>query len=74
MFNRAELFYKKRLCETSDANLAVRLYGYVGLYVELPLLALSLLLLLFLLLDSNMLPAAETMVICLILDQTVTSL
>ena len=59
MVNIAKLFYHICLCETKDANLAVIC---VGFYVELPLLALPYLLLLFLLLDSNMLPATKTMI------------
>ena len=71
MVNIAKLIYHICLCETKDANLAVIC---VGFYVELPLLALPLLLMLFLLLDSNMHPAAYTMIVCLILYVTVAKL
>ena len=63
MVNRANLIYQKRLCETSDANLdviCVSLRRFVRKVAVTCFVAL--LLLLFLLLDSNMLPATGTMI------------
>ena len=66
MVNRAKLIYQKRLCETYDANLAV-ICVTLRRFVRRVTVTCFVALLLFLLLDSNMLPAAETMIANLIL-------